>query len=113
MNNSELKQQLEKLLGAENVCDEMAERICYSRDCGPDKAGIPDIVVKPGSAEEVAEVVKLANKIKKAVYTWGRATTFLGSGVPQGCILLSTTRLNKILKIDPDTISVTVQAGVI
>jgi FAD/FMN-containing dehydrogenase len=113
MNNSELKQQLEKLVGAENVCDEMAERICYSRDCGPDKAGIPDIVVKPGSTEEVAEVVKLANKIKKAVYTWGRATTFLGSGVPQGCILLSTTRLNKILKIDPDTISVTVQAGVI
>ena len=113
MENFELKKQLEKLVGVENVCDEMAERICYSRDCGPDKAGIPDIIVKPGSTEEVAKIVKLANEIKKPVYTWGRATTFLGSGVPQACILLSTTRLNKILNVDMDTLSVTVQAGVI
>lgn len=113
MKNMELKEQLVKLLGSDNVCDEMAERICYSRDCGPDKAGIPDIVVKPGNTEEIAVVIRLANKIKKPVYTWGRATTFLGSGVPQGCILLTTTRLDKILKVDLDTSTVTVQAGVI
>ena len=111
--SNNLKKELEKIVGPENVCDEMVERICYSRDCGPDKAGIPDIIVKPGNTEEIAGVVKLANNLKKPIFTWGRATTFLGSGVLQGCILLSTARLDKILKIDPETLTATVQAGVI
>ena len=108
-----IKESLAAIVGERYVSDHMVDRICYSRDCGPDKAGVPDAVVRPGSTEEVAAIVRLANKVKKPIYTRGRGTTFLGSGVRDGEIIIETTRMNKITKVDLQAGYVTAQAGAI
>jgi len=108
-----IKQALAAIVGEQHVSDSVADRICYSRDCGPDKADLPDVVVRPGSTEEVAAIVRLANEVKKPIYTRGRGTTFLGSGVKEGVILVEMTRMNRIERIDLQSGYVTAQAGAI
>ena len=109
----DIKGKLAAIVGERYVTASMVDRICYSRDCGPDKAGIPDVVVRPGSTEEVAAIVRLANEANKPIYTRGRGTTFLGSGVKDGVILLDTTRMDRIERVDLQAGYVTAQAGAI
>src|SRR5512137_1476410 len=96
----DLTKAMAEIVGKDNVSDRLVDRICYSRDCGPDPAGTPAVIVRPSSTEEVARVLRWANGHRHALYTRGRATTFLGSGVKEGVILLETTRMNRIERID-------------
>jgi FAD/FMN-containing dehydrogenase len=109
----ELRNALSDIVGEAHVSDRMADRICYSRDCGPDEAGIPAVIVRPESTEQVARIVRWANAQGHPIYTRGRATTFLGSGVKDGVILLETTRMNRIESIDLRAGIVTTQCGAI
>ncbi len=109
----ELRAELANIVGDANVTDRLADRICYSRDCGPDDAGIPAVVVRPESTEQVVNIVRWANEHAHSIYTRGRATTFLGSGVKEGVILLETTRMNRIEHVDIQAGFVTAQCGAI
>ncbi|MEN6368406.1 MAG: FAD-binding oxidoreductase [Thermotogota bacterium] len=104
---------LAAIVGREHVSDRFVDRLCYSRDCGPDKAGVPAVVVRPASTEEVVEVVKFANANRHRIFTRGRATTFLGSGVKDGVILLETTRMNHVETVDLQAGYVVAQCGAI
>ena len=76
-------------------------------------AGIqPQVVVEPGSEEEVAAVLAFANKEGLRVLIRGGGTQLgLGSPPTGGDILLSTTRLNAIVEHVPHDLVVTAQAG--
>ena len=68
----------------------------------------PDFVVHPGSAEEVARVIKIANQYKIPVVTWGGGSGSQGGALPAfGGIVLDTKRMNKVLKIDEKSLTVT------
>jgi glycolate oxidase len=70
--------------------------------------------VHPGSTEEVAAVVKLANEFSNAIVTRGSGTGLSGGSVPsEGCIVLCLTRLDKIISVDPANLTVRAQCGVI
>jgi len=71
------------------------------------------VLIKPSSAEEVAEVLKLANREKTPVFVRGGGTGICGGAVPiADGILLSTERLDGILEIDKDNLMVVAGAGV-
>lgn len=73
---------------------------------------VPAAVVYPGSAQEVAAVLQLANKIGLVVAPAGGLTKQQIGGVPEKIdILLSTTRLNKIEQYDPGDLTISVAAG--
>ena len=68
---SELKEDLEKIVGENNVSDSIFERRLYDHDIAPLPSEIslifktiPDVVVKPQNHEEVTEVIKIC-KFKK------------------------------------------------
>ena len=42
---SELVEQLVGVCGPDRVSDALADRICYTRDCGPSPGGIPYVIV--------------------------------------------------------------------
>jgi len=110
---SDVRAALAAIVGEANVSDKLADRLCYSRDCGPDLAGIPAVIVRPESTKEVSAIVCWANDAGHPLYTRGRATTFLGSGVKEGVVLLETTRMNRIEAVDRAAGTVTAQCGAI
>lgn len=73
----------------------------------------PDIIVKPGSAEEVSQIIKLANIYKTPVVPRGGGSNLEESALAEkGGIILDMTRLNRVLEIYEDLRAVLVEAGV-
>jgi glycolate oxidase len=71
------------------------------------------VLIKPSSTEEIAEVLKLANREKTPVFVRGGGTGICGGAVPiADGILLSTERLDGILEVDKDNLMVVAGAGV-
>ena len=75
---------------------------------------MPEVLVRVHSTEEVSAIMKLAYSRTIPVTVRGSGTGLVGAAVPiHGGILLETTQMNKILKLDSDNLTVTVQPGVL
>jgi FAD/FMN-containing dehydrogenase len=107
------------IVGKDNVLHESYDLIAYSRDRYPilthPKLGVePIAVVRPATIDEVRKIVLLANKHRIPLTPRGSGTNYAGSAVPvKGGVVLDLTKMNKILSINEDSMSVKVQAGVI
>jgi glycolate oxidase len=106
--------ELQAFLG-DRATDSAVHRMAYSRDWSPrDKTvtDLPDIVVVPRDTDEVVKIVQvaLAHGLPVVPFAGG---TGMGGGVVawKGGIMIETKGMNKVLEIDPDNMSVTVQAG--
>jgi len=105
---------LRDIVGAEQVLTSPEDTIPYGFDGTAALKGPVGVVVHPGSTEEVAAVVKLANEFSHAIVTRGSGTGLSGGSVPsEGCIVLCLTRLDKIISVDPANLTVRAQCGVI
>ncbi len=91
----EILSKLQAICGPEHVSNERVDLLCYRRDCGPTPGGTPGYVCRPETTEEVVKLVKLANELKKPLFLWGRATTFVDCGVMNDCIVLALDLMNK------------------
>ncbi len=89
-----------------------------------DKACLTDIferlhgtaaaLVRPLSTEEVSRVLRYAHEHRLPVTTRGAGTNLVGSAVPRGNgILLDLSLMNRILEIDEDTFTATVEPGIL
>jgi glycolate oxidase len=104
---------LAAIVGPKNLLTTPEERWGYAYDA-TDRAAMPEAVVFPGSAAEVAAIVRLANAHRFPVVPRGAGTGRSGGSVPiAGGVVLVMTRLNRILEISrPDLVAV-VEPGVI
>lgn len=109
-----ITEELENIVGNGNVQTSQASRLVYSYDATPNFQALPDAVVAPRSTEEVAEVVKVCNREKIPIVPRGSGTNLCAGTVPtEGGIVLLFKHMNKIIEIDEDNLTVTVQPGVI
>lgn len=109
-----ITEELENIVGNGNVQTSQASRLVYSYDATPNFQALPDAVVAPRSTEEVAEVVKVCNREKIPIVPRGSGTNLCAGTVPtEGGIVLLFKHMNKILEVDEDNLTVTVQPGVI
>lgn len=70
-------------------------------------------IVRPSTADEVSAVLKLCHAEGQAVVPQGGMTGLVRGGMPnQQEIALSMERMNKIIEIDYDTATMTVETGV-
>ena len=77
-------------------------------------AHMPDMVVKPASAKEIAAIMKLANRELIPVTPRGAGSGLSGGAVPVfGGIVLSLERMNRILEIDRENMVVVVEPVVV
>jgi len=75
---------------------------------------MPDVVVWPGSTEEVAAVLRIANRHRVPVVPYCGGAGVQGGTIPlHGGIILDTKRLDRVLHVDERNLWVTVQAGII
>lgn len=97
-----------EIVGAANFTDDPREVAAYAVD------GVrPSAAARPGTAEEVAELVKLAAAEKLAVIPVG-ARTKLGIGMPPARydLAIDMTRLDRVISYDPGDLTLSVEAGI-
>ena len=106
--------ELEGILGKDFVLTDSETISNYNHDYTEDLKYNPEVVVKPGTATEVSEILKTANAYKVPVTPRGAGTGLSGGALPVfGGIILSTERMNAIIEIDERNLQCTVEPGVI
>ena len=98
----------ERLLFAENIPAE------YLSDALGRRTGTADALVFALSTEEVSGVLRYANENAIPVTPRGAGTNLVGSTIPLfGGIILDVSRMNRVLELDRDTMTVTVEPGML
>jgi glycolate oxidase len=107
--------ELVPILGAGNVDTDPQTLEKYSRDETPLVPGSPpEVVVRPGSTEEVSRVMALANERKIPVTFRGQGTGLSCGAVPlHGGVLMAFERMNRILEIDEENLMAVLEAGAV
>jgi len=107
-------QELEKIVGEENVIPPGGDLSAYSHDETEDFVFSPEVVVKPQNAEEISAILRLAQSSSVAVTPQAGRTSLSGGALPlYGGIALSIERMNRILEIDQGNLFAVVEPGVI
>jgi len=106
-------EKLKQIVGPDNTATERQDLLCYGYDA-TQMEFLPDVVVHPANADEVSQVLKLANAEKIPVFPRGAGSGFTGGALPKGGgIVLVTTRMNRIIRIDTENLVAEVEPGVV
>src|ERR1051325_1320532 len=104
----------EIIVGKENILYDKDSLEKYSSDETENLSFLPEVVLKPGSARQISEILSYCNKELIPVTPRGAGTGLSGGALPVfGGVILSTERLNKIIEIDERNLQATVEPGVI
>jgi len=105
---------LEKVTSADRVLTGEQIGEDYSHDELGGVLSLPEVLIKVMSTEEVSAIMKYANEQKIPVVVRGSGTGLVGAGVAlYGGIMLETTGMDRILELDEENLTVTVQPGVL
>jgi glycolate oxidase len=105
---------LRQIVGAEHVLTATEDIEPYTHDEVVGLRADPEVVVRVTSTEQVAEILKLAQRERVPVTPRGAGYGLSGGAVPvHGGIVLSVERMRRILEIDKQNLMVTVEPGVI
>lgn len=108
---------LKDIVGSDWVVTDKGQIEPYTIDSTPPammpKAAENIIVVKPATAEEISEILKLANRQNTPIYVRGGGTGMAGAAIPtRDGVVLSMERFDKIEEIDTRSLMAVAQAGV-
>ena len=102
-----------KLRFGDRCSTALAVREQHGRDESPIDAPPPEAVVYCESTDDVAAIVKLADQYAVPVIPFGVGSSLEGHLLAvQGGVSIDLSRMNKLLAIQPEDLTVTVQAGV-
>ncbi|HAY34225.1 MAG TPA: FAD-linked oxidase C-terminal domain-containing protein [Ignavibacteria bacterium] len=112
--DTEVIESLKKISGSDNVFYDNENLDLYSRDYTENLSFYPEVIVKPATAQEVSEILILANKNLIPVVPRGGGTGLSGGALPlYGGICLSMEKFRKIIEIDSENCQATAEPGVI
>jgi glycolate oxidase len=113
MRHEDLVRELETIVGAEHVSEAEPDLVRYGQDALK-QVSRPAVVVWPRTADEVAAIMRLANRELVPVTPRAGGVGYTGGAVPvHGGILLSVTRMNEILEIDRPNMVAVAEPGVV
>ncbi len=108
----EVLEKLSKIVGGENILIEPEKVEPYGADAVKEKFP-PEAVLFPETAEEVSEILKLANEEIFPVTARGGGVGYTGGAVPvDGGIVIGTDRMNKIIEISEENLYAICQPGI-
>ncbi|MBT3259334.1 MAG: FAD-binding protein [Deltaproteobacteria bacterium] len=107
------KDALRTVLGNDWYLDQPEDIATYSYD-GFLPEFAPDAILVPETAEQIAQIMKIANKDNINIIPRGAGTNICGSSVArEGGVVMAFHRMNKILEIHKESMCAVVQPGVI
>jgi glycolate oxidase len=105
--------ELQEALGFEHVVTEPEQLRVYECDGLTGHRAVPELVVLPGSTEEVQTVVRACHRERVPFVARGAGTGLSGGATPvAGGVVVSLARMNRILEIDLESQRVVVEPGV-
>jgi alkyldihydroxyacetonephosphate synthase len=117
-----LESELADIVGWDHVLRDEVDRAVYALDIfwlprmvidRGELPPLPDVVVLPGTVEELAAVVRLANVYRIPLIPWGGGSGSQGGIMPvYGGITVDLKRLNQVIEINTTSQTVTAQAGI-
>ncbi|CAN5700123.1 FAD-linked oxidase C-terminal domain-containing protein [soil metagenome] len=117
MSQSQLIDQLQRIVGPGNVVHQLTDLMVFEYDGSVDAAiesARPVAVVLPDTSEQVVDIVRLAKAHDLPVVPRGAGTGLSGGSVAQrGGIVIATTRMQRILEVDLENRTALVEPGVI
>ncbi|GAA2014306.1 glycolate oxidase subunit GlcD [Catenulispora yoronensis] len=104
---------LRRIVGPEHVEIRPAALVPYRTDATFGFSGVPQAVVRPGSTEEVARILRWADRHRIPIVPRGAGTSLAAGAVPvQGGVVLALTRMDRVVAVDPVDLTAVVQPGV-
>ncbi len=111
MDKEQIIEELFGIVGKENILSSERDILLYGYDASLFK-GKPDLIILPGSTEEVSLIMKYAYSKGIPVIPRGSGTNLSGGTVPtKGGIILHLSRMNRILEIDIENQRAVVEPG--
>ena len=113
MNNSEVGMELTNIVGERYVSEDPEITYLYHYDfITAEPEGKCDIAIMPNTAEEVQEIIKIANKYKIPVVPWVSGINFGSIATPRkGGIVVDLRRLNRVIEVNEDDMYIVVEGG--
>jgi glycolate oxidase len=109
-----LRRELETIVGAGGVLSDPEELLVYESDGLTLFRALADFIVFPTSAEQVAAVVRLANRESLPFVARGAGTGLAGGCLPaEGGLVISMMRMNRVLEVDYDNQLAVVEPGLV
>ncbi|BDR75144.1 FAD-binding oxidoreductase [Clostridium tetani] len=94
------------------VGDEISEDFSHDELGGIEK--MPEVLVEANTTEEISKIMKYAYENNIPVVPRGSGTGLVGASVPiHGGIMINLTKMNKILELDEENLTLTVEPGVL
>lgn len=111
--DKQIEQELRDILSPRQLLTDPLSQLGYSYDATGEEYP-PRWVVLPESDDQVAAVLKVAQKYDVPVTPRGAGVGYTGGALPlKGGIVLAFTRMNRILSIDASTMTAEVEPGVV
>ncbi|NUQ13317.1 MAG: FAD-binding protein, partial [Gemmatimonadaceae bacterium] len=108
-----LAPQLADIVGSRYVLHRPAETLVYTADGLPGYRKQPSLVVLPSTREEVIAIVRQLARARVPFVPRGAGTGLSGGALAEGAVLLGLHRLRRIIAIDADNRTATVEPGVV
>lgn len=108
-----LEERLRAALGPRGVVTDPAELAPHLEEWRRRARGATPFMVLPASTQEAALVVRACAEAGVAITPQGGNTGLVGGQVPDGEVLVSLRRMNRIRSVDADADALTAEAGVI
>jgi len=105
--------ELRAIAGPDNVRLADGDLAVYAHDATPLFRGTPDAVIAPADTEQIARILRLATRHGIPVIPRGAGSNLCAGTVPlAGGIVLSTTRMNRVLEVAPAELLARAETGV-
>ncbi len=102
------------IVGEKNAISDAQEQAPYLKEWRDLWRGTTPVVLRPGGTAEVSAIMKLAHETNSKIVPQSGNTGLVNGQIPQGDeVLLSLNRMTKIIDVDADNNSITVEAGCI
>ncbi len=111
---SVLLNRLTAIVGADSLISSPSELVVYECDGYTIEKNVPDVVVFPTTTEQVVGVVKVCNELDVPFVPRGAGTSLAGGTLPVGGgVMITTTRMKRILEINTRDRYAVVEPGVV
>ncbi|MBJ6723411.1 FAD-linked oxidase C-terminal domain-containing protein [Geomesophilobacter sediminis] len=112
--DKQLIKSLAQVVGEQYTLADRESLACYGYDSTPELESRPGVVVLPGNQEEIGKVLALCHGAGVRVTPRGSGTNLSGGSISfDGGVILQTSRLNRIIEIDEENLTATVEPGVV